>query len=112
MDPYYPAPLVHDGLIYQVTRRRMMTVLDANTGEIVYQYRLDQAMNGETWTNPVLAGRYVVLTSDQGETLFIEAGRDFKTVTKGRLDPMLGTPAFSGGEVYVRTHKRMWAFGG
>lgn len=112
VDRYYATPLIYGGLVYQVTRRRMMTVLDFATGEIVYQYRLDQALNGETWTNPVIAGDYVVLTTDQGETLFIQAGRDFKTVTKGRLDPMLGTPAFTGGEVYVRTHKRMWAFGG
>jgi hypothetical protein len=88
-------------------------VLDAATGAIVYMYKLDNVFHGsELWTNPQVVGEHVVVASDQGEVLYLKTGRTFTDVGKAQLETMLAMPLFTGGQVFIRTHKHLWAFGG
>jgi outer membrane protein assembly factor BamB len=113
VDRFYAAPVVHGGLVYQVSKQRTIVVLDAATGAIVYMYKLDNVFHGsELWTNPQVVGEHVVVASDQGEVLFLKTGRTFTDVGKAQLETMLAMPLFTGGQVFIRTHKHLWAFGG
>jgi len=112
VDRFYAAPVVHDGLVYQVSKMRTLVVLDAKTGAIVYMYRVDNYFRGELWTNVQVVGDHVVITSSLGEVLVLKQGREFQVVAQGRLDEMLAMPAWVGDQVFLRSHRKLWAFGG
>ena len=38
-DRYYSSPLVHNGLVYLVSRESLITVLEADSGKLVYEFK-------------------------------------------------------------------------
>lgn len=120
---YYSAsPLFHEGLIYCVGDLGVLTVLDAEKGEIVYQKLLDAdvytTFRGGMGSSPTLAGKYIYLFGNQGVTLVIEPGRTFKQVAKNRVESsspasrgqetMESCPVFEGKRLYYRGSENLY----
>jgi hypothetical protein len=86
------SPLYHDGLVYMVDVVGMLSVVDANTYEIVYQKLLDVdngpagIARGTLGASPALAGKYIYVFGNGGTCLVIEPGRKFKQVAKNRVE--------------------------
>ena len=59
-------------------RARFFSVLDAKTGKIIYEKKLDQ-LKATTYPSPVLAGNYVLLSDEKGTTIVLEAGREYQS---------------------------------
>ena len=109
-DRYYASPLLHDGLIYAVDQARFLSVLDAKTGQKIYEMKLEQ-LKATTYPSPVLAGTYVLLSDEQGRTIVLEADREYKKVAVNVLEPFRATPIFVGNRMYVRTLKSLYCIG-
>ncbi len=111
--PYVPTPIFYDGRIYFVRDGGIISSLNARTGEPHYaQERLPGAL-GPYYASPVAAGGQLYVASVPGKLTVIKAGGD-KPEILHQVDfgeRILASPAIVGDLIYVRTDKRLWAFG-
>ena len=124
------SPLYDEGLLYAVNDDGVLTVVDAEQGEVVYRKLLDadlhiyhnfEAGRGGMGSSPTLAGKYIYLFGNQGTCLVIEPGRTFKQVAKNRMERIVGTghwwerneimescPVFEGRRLYYRGETHLY----
>ena len=110
-DRYYSSPLIHEGLLYAVTEKSVLSVIDANTGQVVYEQVLD--LGGDAgrvgavvvdivYASVTLAGDYLYVSMDNGTTVVMQPGREFHQVAVNTLEPLRSCPVFVGDRMYVR----------
>lgn len=109
-DRYYASPLVHEGLVYAINQARNLTVLNQKDGSLVYQKRIEY-LKGTVYPSPTLAGNYIYLSSEGGQTVVIEPGREYKEVSCNSLEPFRSCPVFSGGRMFIRGLRHLWCIG-
>jgi outer membrane protein assembly factor BamB len=103
-----PSPVLHNGLLYGVTTDGILEVLDASTGELVYQQRLGI---GSVYSSATAAGDYVYLSGTNGTTLVIAAGKEYKEEARNKLEGFGSCPIFSGSHMFVRTRGHLYCIG-
>jgi alcohol dehydrogenase (cytochrome c) len=82
-----------------------VVVLDAKTGDILWQTRL----KGTFWATPVIAGGYAYCANQDGDCLIVKLGDKGELVhTAAFGEPFFGTPAAAGGALYLRSEKTLW----
>jgi outer membrane protein assembly factor BamB len=111
--PYVPSPLCYDGRIYLVKDGGLMTSVDAKTGEPIYtQERLTGAL-GSYYASPVAADGRIYVASRGGKLTVLKAGGDKPEILHQADfgERILATPGLVGERLYLRTEKRLWAFG-
>lgn len=115
---FYASPVCHDGLAYTVARDARYTVLDAATGEIALQKVLDLPPAGSKADKPsvypsvTVAGKYVFISNDAGDTVILEAGREYKQIARISFgDGSSATPAFDGRDMFLRGAKTLYCIG-
>ena len=123
---FVSSPLYVDGLIYQMTQGCGLLVNDATTGELVYRKVLPLKPRTQYWnwaggsTSPTLAGKYIYLMDNQGATIVIQPGREYKEVARNVLEEskdgkeqvqMVSTPVFEGSRMYYRTPGYLYCIG-
>jgi len=107
--PDVPSPLIHDGLVYLEGEKGVLTVLDAKSGDEIYQKRTVDVRHR---ASPVYADGKIYLTSHEGDVTVVEAGRAFKLLEKNELgESISASPAVSNGRIYFRTFDALWAVG-
>ncbi len=109
-DRYYATPLVYDGLVYAINQARNLSVLDQKTGALVYQKKLEY-LQGTVYPSPALAGKYIFLSSDGGQTVVIQPGREYQEVSRNSLEKFRSCPIFSGTRMYIRGLDHLWCIG-
>ncbi len=110
--PYVPCPLYYDGRVYLIRDGGMMSSFDAKTGKPFYsQERLPA--QGSYYSSPVAADGRIYLASLQGKLTVVKAGGDLPEVVHSADfgERIAGTPALVGDRVYLRTEKKLHAFG-
>jgi outer membrane protein assembly factor BamB len=125
------SPLLYQGLAYILSVDGVLTVIDSATGEIVYQKLLDLSpmmvhggiVRAGCSVSPTLAGKYIYIWDNQGSTLIIEPGRQFKPVGRNRLENLwfrygpernectTSNPVFSGNRLYYRGEVNLYCIG-
>jgi len=106
--PYISSIIHYDGLIYMVGDVGVLTVTDAKTGARVHQERI----GGVYSASPVAADGKVYLSSEDGETIVIAAGRTPTVLARNRIDArQLASPAISGGRLFIRSDDMLYAIG-
>jgi outer membrane protein assembly factor BamB len=108
---YYSSPLVHEGIVYLITRGYHMQALDAVTGEIYYTEKI-KGFAGTAYPSLTLAGDLIFVGSEDGDTAFVKPGRTFTEVSRTKVDPYRSTPIFDGEWCYLRTQEKLRAFRG
>lgn len=107
--PDVPSPLVHDGLVYLCRENGTLLVLDAKTGEEVYQER---AYSDRYRASPVYADGKVYLTSRDGTITVVKAGRKFEVLAENKMgESISSSPVISGGRIYLRSFDALYAIG-
>lgn len=111
--PYVPSPLYLDGRVYFVKDGGMVSSLDAASGEPYYAQERIGAM-GSYYASPVAADGRIYLASLSGKVTVIKAGGDRPEVLHQAdfRERIFATPALVGSNLYLRTEKRLYAFGG
>jgi outer membrane protein assembly factor BamB len=103
------SPVVYQGLLYAANDQGILSVLDAATGELVYEERLN--LGGSIYPSISLAGKYLYVSSDNGTTLVLQPGRQFKELARNKLESLRSSLVFEGKRVYVRTVKHLYCIG-
>jgi len=126
------SPVVHEGLAYLLNNSGVLTVVDVEKAEIVYQKLLD--LDAFQWVNegaargigvsPALAGRHLYFFGNSGGALVIEPGRAYKQVAKNKIESVVMTghwserqerfianPIFDGQRLYIRGEGTLYAIG-
>jgi outer membrane protein assembly factor BamB len=106
--PYISSLVQHDGLIYMIGDVGVATVVDAKTGQRVWQERI----GGVYSASPVVGDGKVYFFSENGETIVLSAGRAPDVLARNKLDArVLGSPAISGGRMFIRSDNTLFAIG-
>jgi len=108
---YYSSPLVHEGIVYLITREYQMQALDATTGDEIYSEKI-KGFRGTAYPSLTLAGGLIFVGSEEGDTAFVKPGRSFTEISRTKVDPYRSTPIFDGEWCYLRTQEKLHAFRG
>lgn len=109
--PYHATPIVSEGLVYLITDSGIVSVLSAESGELVRRDRL--ARSGVNLSaSPVLGDGKLFIASQDGEVYVVSAGPEWEVLAVNDLgEPMYATPALAPGRLFVRTDGHLYAFG-
>jgi outer membrane protein assembly factor BamB len=106
-----PSPLVLDGLVYTIRNGGILTILRADTGEVVKTRRVGSAPAAYS-ASPVATGDRIYFANEDGIVVVVRAGKDAEALTANDLgEPLFATPALSDGRIYVRGQKSLFSFG-
>lgn len=107
--PDVPSPIIHDGLVYLLRESGNLVVVDAKTGEQLYEKR---TVADRHRASPVLADGKLYTCARNGTVSVIKAGREFEILSQNKLEGDLSaSPAFANGRIYFRTFKYLYAVG-
>ncbi len=108
--PECPSPLYHGGRVYLVKNAGIATCLNAKTGEAIYQQRIGS--RGPCYSSPVVGDGKIYTASARGVVTVFAVGDELKVLAHNDLkERITATPAIVDGKIYVRTEKRLFAFG-
>jgi outer membrane protein assembly factor BamB len=106
-----PSPLLYRGVIYSIRDAGILSSLDAETGKVLKQGRLPQAM-GAYHASPVAADGKLFLLDMEGTLTVVKAGAEWEVLhSLATGEGGSATPAIADGRLYVRTHKNLYCFG-
>ena len=105
----YISSLVHDnGLIFMATDVGGVTVVDAKTGERVWQQRID----GIFTASPVAADGKIYFVSETGETIVVRSSRTPEVIARNDIGQrLMASPAISNGQIFLRSDGELIAVG-
>jgi outer membrane protein assembly factor BamB len=108
--PDVPTPVSDGKLLYCVSDRGVVEVLNVQTGQVVYgPERLRPAIYS---ASPVLADGKIYVTSEEGVTSVFRSGSKFELLAENATDEFtLSTIAVSKGQLFLRTEKHLYAIG-
>ncbi len=107
-DRYYSSILVHEGILYIVTRDNLITALDDANGEVIYTHQIKGA-KGTAYPSMVLAGGKIYLGIDDGHLVIIKPGREFTELARHEVGPYRSTPIFTDSTAFLRTYESLQA---
>ncbi|MFQ5810299.1 MAG: PQQ-binding-like beta-propeller repeat protein, partial [Armatimonadota bacterium] len=106
--PDIPSPAASDELIFLVAGWGTATCYDIKDGTKVWEHNLEASF----MSSPIMVGSYIYIADLDGVTHIFEAGREFKAVGTCDLgEPVLATPAFVAGRIYIRGEKHLYCVG-
>jgi outer membrane protein assembly factor BamB len=117
---FFASPVCEDGLLYTASNDGNFLIMDAVDGRTVATQELpigsaggrpDRA-NANIYPSLALAGKYLFLSNDVGETLVLGLGRAYKEIRRNHLgEGFSGCPVFAGTRMYVRARNRLYCIG-
>ena len=107
---YIPTPVFYDGLLYLCANNGVVTVLQPETGERVYQNRITRG--GSFSASPVAADGKLYFASEDGEVIVVRAGPKFEVLATNTMDDVvMATPAISRDLLVIRTQHHVFGIG-
>ncbi|NOX52916.1 MAG: PQQ-binding-like beta-propeller repeat protein [Planctomycetes bacterium] len=107
------SPIYHDGHLYWAhDQLGIAFCAKAETGELVYQHRLERA--GQIYSSPILAEGRLYYLSRKGITFVVAAKPKFEQLARNDLsDGSLfnGSPAVAGHRLLIRSDKFLYCLG-
>jgi outer membrane protein assembly factor BamB len=110
-DNYYASPLLHDGLIYAVSENRVLSVLNAADGELVYEQRLRFKERGAVTSSLAAVGDEVLIVQENGRTKIIRAGREYDELAENPLESLRSSPVIADGRLFIRGSRHLYCIG-
>lgn len=108
--PDVPSPVVHDGLVYLSRENGVLTVVDAEDGEVVYTERPHRARHRGS---PLVADGKVYVLGMDGTVTVVKAGREYEVLSQNEIDERLAASlAVAGDTIYLRTYDALYAIAG
>ncbi|MCY4595918.1 MAG: PQQ-binding-like beta-propeller repeat protein [Bryobacterales bacterium] len=111
-NPYTASAVVHDGILYLVTDRGLISALDANTGEPHYQQqRLPNPYSLKS--SPVGAGNRLYVATEQGDVVVVKMGPTYEALATNTIEGefFMGSPIIVDGEIFLRGQNKLYAIG-
>lgn len=117
---FHASPLWHDGKVYCISSGAVLYVLDAKTGEIAFQKKLEIASadpapgmeSANIYPSIARIGKHLLVSNDQGCTLVLAPGEKCKQVSVNYLDGGSGAcPVPDGKLLFLRAGKKLYCIG-
>ena len=109
--PYMPTPLIYKGYLYILRNQGILSCYDLATGEEKYTERIPHQGSGFS-ASPVASDGKIYLPSEDGDIFVVKAGEKFELLGRNRVGQLLmATPAISGGMMFVRAERELFAIG-
>jgi hypothetical protein len=125
------SPLIVDGLAYLLNNTGVLTVVDVETMEVVYEKLLDldhfqtahEGAGRGVSVSPALAGGRIYLVGNSGVTLVIKPGRKYEPLARNRIESVfyrywgvrherfVACPAFDGKRMFLRGERHLYSLG-
>ena len=107
--PDVSTPVVHDGIVYLVSKKGIVSAVDLKDGKSLYRERLLADKHRST---PVIAGDKMFIAGRDGTIAVLKTGKRFEVLAKNKLnEDATASPAIANNVLYVRTAKALYAFG-
>ena len=108
--PYNPSPLYHDGRLYVLYDRGLVSCFDPKTGKALYDR--ERLPDGFAFTaSPWAVGGKIFCLNEDGVCYVLRAGDKFELLHMNRLtsdDMCMATPALAGDRLLIRTASRVY----
>ena len=104
--PTVPSPVLWKDRIYMASSQGIATCLDARTGKMIWQERL----NGSNISASLTAvDDRLYLCDEEGATTVLETGDTFRVLARNTLPGRIfASPAIAGKAIFVRTDKHLY----
>jgi len=103
--PHTPSIIISEGRIFMISDRGIGSCLDAATGEVIWQERV----GGNYSASPILANGLIYMQSEQGDATVIEAGPEYKVVSKNTFgERTLASYGVTDGTLLIRTSASLY----
>ena len=103
--PLTPSPLLVGDELYLVSDNGIASCLDAKTGKTHWQQRL----GGNHSASPISAEGRIYFLNEEGESVVIEPGKEFKKLATNQLDGQtLASMAVSGKAIFIRSASHLY----
>jgi outer membrane protein assembly factor BamB len=98
----------------------MLFAVDAATGRSLWKQQLDipnasgrpGRPPGHLFPSLAVAGKHLYVSNDQGDTLVLEPGKEYKEIGRGKLNEGSGANLFfAGGRIYARGGEFLYCIG-
>ena len=94
---------------YILTEPGILQCIEIATGKIVKQARVGK---GGNWGSVAHVGGKLFVTNQDGQTITFSAKPDFEIKKINPINELTrGSPAFSNGQVFIRTYEHLWCLG-
>ena len=105
----YISSLVYDGgLLYMANDVGALTVVDAKTGDKVWQERVEGVFSA----SPVAGDGKIYFVSETGETIVVRSGREPRIIAKNDIgERLIASPAISDGQIFLRSDDKIFCIG-
>ncbi|MBL8211878.1 MAG: PQQ-binding-like beta-propeller repeat protein [Bryobacterales bacterium] len=105
---YIPSPIAYGDLLYLMASNGALTALEAATGKIVYEGKR-VPKPGRYTASPVAFDGHLLLTSEEGDTHVIRAGREHEVLHSNPLgEPVYASLALDGDSVFIRGSQHLY----
>lgn len=107
-----PSPVIHGKHLYYATDQGVATCLDAATGEVVYQERLERS--DVIYASALLADEKLFYIARDGKTFVVAAKPEFEQLSLNDLrDGSIfnASPAIDGSRLLIRSDKFLYCLG-
>ena len=106
--PDITSPIGDGEIVFTVTTMGGVACSETTSGKLLWQKELEF----EVQASPALVGGQIVLLGTKGELLTLQAGREFKELSRTKLDDAFhASPAFIGGQMFLRGATNLWSLG-
>lgn len=103
--PLTPSPLLVGEELYLISDNGIASCVDAQTGNPYWQVRL----GGNHSASPLYADGRIYFLSEEGESVVIAPGKEFKVLATNQLDGQtLASMAVSSGSIFVRSQTHLY----
>jgi outer membrane protein assembly factor BamB len=108
--PQLPSVVAYRGDLYMINDSGVLTILEATTGKVRKQFRLN-AVSASYFASPVAGDGKVIFVSNDGMVTMLTADGEYDVISRAQFDETTyATPAISEGRVYLRTASRLYCF--
>ena len=104
------SPIIHEGHAYVSVTDGFFQCYRMSDGKMVFEERLPASGGANaTWATGVRVGNRIYLVNQSGDTLVLRAAPKFEVIASNPLGELSNsTPAFSDGQIFVRTHNALY----
>jgi len=103
--PKKPSLLLLGDLLFAIEDNGVATCWEAMTGKVVWSERI----GGHYSASPLAAGDRIYLSSEEGKTTVLAAGREYKKLAESQLgDGFMASPAVAGNALFLRSRSNLY----
>ncbi|MYA80547.1 MAG: PQQ-binding-like beta-propeller repeat protein [Acidobacteriia bacterium] len=110
---YTASPVLHDGILYFITDRGMVSAVDAKSGEPFYvQQRLPEVYSFKA--SPVAANGKLYLATEQGDVVVLKLGKTYEVLATNEMgdEMFVSSPVVVGGDLFLRSQNELFCISG